>query len=104
MRDDDVARIEIDAAGRLLVAPASETFPYMWREAMEVHWDDARAALYAPPPRKWSRARWLRQVLDAARAQGVVLRVTGRTEWVGVAPNDRAAMTEEAQTGGEAHP
>ena len=102
MRQDPIARVEIDADGRLHVVPLSASFPYVWREAMEVHWDPERRSLYAPPPRQWSRARWFRQILNAAKTQGLDLRVTDETEWAGVEPGDRAEMVREARSSGGA--
>ena len=98
MRRDTIARIEIDADGRLHVAPSTETFPYIYREAMEVHWDPGRSTLYGPPPREWSRARWLRQILDAAREQSCDLLVTHETEWVGVGPEVKAELLHEVRS------
>lgn len=102
MKRDIVARIEIDSEGRLHVVPASETFPYIWREAMEVHWDTDRRSLYGPPPRDWSRAQWLRQILDAAREQGCELLITEETEWSGVEPAVTAEMVQEVRSPGGA--
>ena len=102
MKEDTVARIEIDEAGRLLVVPSSEAFPYIWREAMEVHWDSDRSALYAPAPRTWSRSRWLAQILDAARAQGCELRVTSETIWIGFDPDVEAELRQAALAGEKA--
>ena len=102
MRRDVVARIEIDSEGRLHVVPASETFPHIWREAMEVHWDTDRHSLYGPPPREWSRARWLRQILDAAQTQGCELLVTDETEWIGVEPAVKAELVQEGRPPGGA--
>ena len=98
MRQDEIARVEIDANGRLHVVPLSCSLPFVWREAMEVHWDPKRRSLYAPPPREWSRARWLRQIVDAARTQGIELVVTEETKWVGVDPGDLAEMVREVRT------
>ncbi len=102
MRQDSIAQIEIDASGRLHVVPTSESFPYIWREAMEVHWDADRHSLYGPPPRDWSRARWLRQILDAARAQGCELLLTDETEWIGVGPSVKTELVQAGRLSGEA--
>ena len=102
MRQDPIAQIEVTPDGRLYVAPASASLPYIWREAMEVHWDSERRSLYAPPPREWSRGRWLRQVLDAARTQGIDLQLTDETRWIGVDPDDRAEMVQEVRSSGGA--
>ena len=102
MRRDDIVRVEIDADGRLHVVPSLESFPYIYREAMEVHWDTERRSLYGPPPREWSRARWLRQILDAAREQGCELTITDETEWVGVESAVRAKLILEGRSPGGA--
>jgi len=87
---DTIRQVEIDEAGRLLVTPDSTRFPYIYREAMEVHWDDARGFLFAPKPREWSYLDWFRQILEAAKAQGGELRLSERTRWINV-PDDVVA-------------
>ncbi|WP_430540609.1 hypothetical protein [Pseudoxanthomonas sacheonensis] len=81
MERDTIAELEIDATGKLYVVPTGWEFPYIYREAMEVQWDPARRALYAPAPREWSYARWFQQVLDAAREQGCELQLASSTKW-----------------------
>jgi len=53
---DSIAEIAIDDDGRLCVRPATVVLPYIWREAMQVHWDDRKGLLYSPKPREWSYA------------------------------------------------
>ena len=84
MDEDLVAAVELDTEGRLHVFPVSRSFPYAYREAMEVSWDPQRRSLHSPPPRAWSHARWLQQILAFAAAQGVRLVIHPGTEWVGV--------------------
>ncbi|MFD1218131.1 hypothetical protein [Microbulbifer celer] len=36
--EDKIKEIGIDGEGRLYLKPAVETFPMIYREAMEVHW------------------------------------------------------------------
>ena len=67
MTTDRIAELAIDDAGRLCVKPTTATFPFIWREAMEVHWDPHGGFLYSPKPREWSYADWLRQILSAAK-------------------------------------
>ncbi len=49
MEREAIAEIGIDDIGRLYVAPQNKKFPYIYREAMEVHWDEDGQYLYAPP-------------------------------------------------------
>jgi len=53
MQTDLIEAVGIDESGSLWVKPATATFPYIYREAMEVHRDAERACLYSPKPRKW---------------------------------------------------
>jgi len=73
MRADEIEAVGIEGNGSLWVKPATSTFPFIYREAMEVHWDDERRCLYSPKPREWSYLRWFRQIRDAARDQGTEL-------------------------------
>jgi hypothetical protein len=43
-------RIGIDDKGQLYVMPDTKTFPYLYREAMEIYWDENEKHLFAPSP------------------------------------------------------
>ncbi|WP_083343530.1 hypothetical protein [Terriglobus roseus] len=78
---DRIEAIGIDANGSLWVKPATKTFPMMYREGMEVHWDASRQCLYSPLPREWSYLQWFCQINRAAAEQGVALVVDSQTQW-----------------------
>lgn len=92
MTQDQIAEVRIDEDGRLCVVPTSASFPYIYREAMEVHWDDNSRFLYSPKPREWSYVRWFQQILAAAREQSSLLRLTSTTKWSGVPESIRAEI------------
>ena len=97
MTHDEIAEVRIDEEGRLCVVPTSVSFPYIYREAMEVHWDDSGRFLYSPRPREWSYVRWFQQILAAAREQSFVLRLTSATKWAGVPGSVKAEIEDVAQ-------
>ena len=97
MKLDAIAKIEIDADGRLHVVPGSCSFPLVYREAMEVHWDDERRSLYSPKPREWSYAHWLKQILAAAHEQGVSLQLSASTTWLNIGPSTKAELMRVAE-------
>ena len=99
MKQDTIAELEVDSEGRLHVVPATHTFPYIYREAMEVHWDPARRSLYSPIPREWSYSRWLQQILAAAREQGCELRLASTTSWLNINPDLKAEFMQAAGKG-----
>ena len=99
MELDTIAELEIDTAGKLHVVPSTRSFPYIYREAMEVHWDPARRSLHSPTPRDWSYSRWLRQILDAARGQGCELQFAPSTNWVNIDAGVKAELLRVAGDG-----
>lgn len=84
MEKDEIIKIAIDQEERLLVKPKNNSFPYMYREAMEVHWDNDGKYLYSPKPKKWSYIEWYAQILKAAKEQSCILNITEETEWVNI--------------------
>ncbi len=84
MRTDAIEAIGIDEGGSLWVKPATATFPLIYREAMDVHWDAERLCLVGPKPREWSYAAWFKQIRKAAREQGVDLKLGPATAWSGI--------------------
>lgn len=92
MQTDMIEAVGIDESGSLWVKPATATFPYIYREAMGVHWDAERLCLYSPKPREWSYAAWFRQIRDAAREQGFDLRLGPATAWSGGAAELQQAL------------
>nr|AAK28610.1 hypothetical protein [uncultured bacterium] len=99
MERDTIAQIELDSEGRLHVVPAAHSFPYIYREAMEVHWDSDRRSLHSPKPRQWSYSRWLQQLLSAAATQGCELRFATDTRWVNIDPGLKAELLQVTGSG-----
>jgi hypothetical protein len=81
MEIDEIKEVSIDSSGRLFVQPKSCSFPQIYREAMEVHWDPAVKALYSPIPREWSYPRWFQQIAAAAKEQSCILVLSADTHW-----------------------
>ena len=84
MERDAISEIGIDDKGRLYVMPETKTFPFIYREAMEVHWDENENYLFAPPPPHAQLATpiwWFQRVLAAAREQACELGITPETKW-----------------------
>ena len=99
METDTIDALGIDDNGLLWVKPHSAKFPYIYREAMEVSWDQQRCRLYSPKPREWSYVEWFSQIRKAAQEQGVDLRLSSATEWTNI-PNDLCAAFNSAAEGG----
>ncbi|MBW8371023.1 MAG: hypothetical protein K0M66_08620 [Thiobacillus sp.] len=84
MDRDAIIEIGIDDKGRLYLTPSTKAFPYIYREAMEVHWDDQGHYLHAPLPARAQLAQpiwWFERILAAAREQDCELYIDQQTKW-----------------------
>lgn len=97
MDEDTIFEIGIDEGARLYVRPTATSFDYIYREAMEVHWDEAEKRLYAPRPREWTYLRWFKQILAASEAYGVRLKLTEATAWSNISNALRAEISGTSQ-------
>jgi hypothetical protein len=95
MQTDVIEAVGIDERGSLWVRPATATFPFIYREAMEVHWDAERLRLYSPKPREWSYVAWFKRIKDAAREQGFDLKLEPSTSWLGIDADLQQAMISD---------
>ena len=94
MATDDIAEIGIDDEQRLFVRPATATFPHIYREALDVHWDAARRHLHSPMPREWTHLQWFQHIIGAAAIHSHDLRITPATLWT----NIPAGLRDEIDT------
>ena len=84
MDSDKIIEIGIDIAERLYIKPKAKSFPYIYREAMEVDWDQDKRHLYGAKPRQWKHIDWFVQILSAAKEQGCELNLANECVWVGI--------------------
>ena len=82
--EDEIEVIGIDDENRLYIKPFSATFPMIYREAMEVHWNKNSMYLYGGIPRKWSHYEWYKQIIKCASIQGCLLKPAAQTKWVNI--------------------
>ncbi|AZH14719.1 hypothetical protein EIB18_19780 [Caulobacter vibrioides] len=97
MAEELISEIGISSQGELFIRPANKTFPYIYREAMQVSWDPALGYLYSPPPREWSHLDWFQQICSAALEQGADLVIGPRTKWRDVPENIRVEIIKVAK-------
>src|SRR5450830_1756627 len=84
MNSYEIAEIGVDDKGQLYVAPKTKTFLYIYREAMEIHWNNEGRYLFAPSPPRANLAKpiwWFNQIMAAAKKQSCELRITPETKW-----------------------
>ncbi len=97
MKTDQIIEVGLDDSGCLYVQPQSATFPYIYREAMDVHWDDKRRVLRSPPPRAsldFTLPRWFQQIVNAAKEQDCALVLSEKTKWLAVPETQKTLILE----------
>lgn len=80
MNADSIAEVAIDEGGRLRIVPVTNSYPMIYREAVEVHWDATGRFLFAPKPREWSYLDWFKHIVDVAGD----LALSPNTKWTNV--------------------
>jgi len=96
MKSDTIAEVRIDELRRLHVKPATAAFPYMYREGIDVHWDEQSKSLHSSIPRQWTYAHWFQHIIWAAEAQGCALTITDATAWTNVDRELKAQLVSAA--------
>jgi hypothetical protein len=97
---DEIIEIGIDEKERLYLKPKSLKFPYIYREAAEVHWDDNGMFLYSPKPREWSYLDWFKQIVSVAKCQSCSLYITKNTRWLNIPENLKKQIMEHYKSEG----
>jgi hypothetical protein len=95
MKNDNIIEIGINNNEGLYIKPASATFPFMYREAIEVHWDEKENCIYGPKPRKWSYLDWYNQIVSGAKIQECNLLITNETKWVNIPEELKQEISNE---------
>lgn len=99
MKQDAILEVGIDGMGRFYLVPATQKFPYIYREAMEVNWDEKTSRLYTPPPPRALLATsswWFSQIVKAAKEQLCLLQLNNETKWHNI-PDDVKAEIMSVQ-------
>ena len=94
MKSDEIVEIGIDGSKRLYIKPASNRYLHIWREGVEVHWDDEQRFLYSPEPRNWTYTEWYRHIVGVAETHEDSLVLTDETKWVNVPEALQAEIQE----------
>lgn len=84
MNHDNILEIGINENEGLYIKPATAMFPYIYREAIEVHWNEINNYLYGPKPKKWTHLDWYKQIQSGAKIQSYDLLITEKTLWVNI--------------------
>jgi hypothetical protein len=84
MNVDLIKEIGIDDKNQLYIKPEEQKFPYIYREAMGVQWNELDNCLYAPSLHEWSYVDWYKQIINAVKEQSCSLTLTSQTLWVNI--------------------
>jgi len=90
--------IEVDAEGRLLIAPpAGSDYTHVYRNATGVFWTHDGIYLSSPTPRDWTLLQWFECIYSSVRSEyGDTLEISQRTRWVNVPSELREQIIQSA--------
>ena len=94
MTTDFIAEVGIDEKRQLFARPSTATFPYIYREAVDIHWEPKRRYLHATKPRDWSYLECFQHIIGAAALQSCDLRLAPSTVWSSI-PADLRTQIEQ---------
>jgi len=86
MSADFIIEISIDEQGRLLIYPEKNTYPMIYREGVEVHWDSKGGYLFSPKPREWTYLDWFKHIISTVKD----LQLSPVTRWSNFPENLKA--------------
>lgn len=81
IQPDLIVEVGIDRKERLYVKPKNKSYPMIYREAVEVHWDQEGRFLYSSKPREWSYFDWFTHILSVADPFADSLMISEETKW-----------------------
>ena len=96
MQRIEISQVSISDTGSLLIQPAdyseaeAKLYPYIYRAATGVSWNEAFGAFASPAPKEWNYCDWFRNIADTVSSElGLVLVLTSKTVWRNVPPEVR---------------
>ena len=93
---DNIIEIGIDDKVGIYVKPETAKFPYIWRSASGVHWDDKKNILCTTNQSGWTHLQWYKQIIGAVRDEyGNELVLTDKVIWTNI-PDDLKRSIIEA--------
>jgi hypothetical protein len=84
MTTDSIAEIGIDEKRQLFARPSTARFPYIYREALDIHWEPKGDYLYATEPSDWNYLECFQHIIGAAAVQRYDLHLAPSTAWSNV--------------------
>jgi hypothetical protein len=94
VKTEKIKEIGVDLKGRLYLVPSREKFPFIYRSATGVHWDEKSLFLYSPEINESECAAWFQEICAAVKSEyDVLLMPSEATQWTNIPPATREAIT-----------
>lgn len=82
MEKEEIKEIGLDTKGHLYILPTTSSFPFVYRDASGVRWDETKKALVAFEPERWGTLDLYSQILSAVKNEyGCILFISNETLW-----------------------
>ena len=92
---DNIIEIGIDEKIGIYVKPETVKFPFIWRSASSIHWDDKEHILCTTNQSGWTHLQWYKQIIGAVLDEyGYELILTDKTIWTNIPDNLKLDIIE----------
>ena len=82
---DNIFEIGIDGKVGIYIKPETAKFPFIWRSASGVHWDEKKYILCTTNQSGWTHLQWYKQIIGAVLDEyGFEFILTDKTIWTNI--------------------
>ena len=93
---DNIIEIGIDDKLGIYIKPETAKFPFIWRSASGVHWDDRKNILCTTNQSGWTHLQWYKQIIGAVLDEyGYQFSLTDKTIWNNIPEDLKRSIIEE---------
>ena len=92
-----IASVKILETGEISVQPdeVDDFYPYVYRTATGVRWDERSASFVSQVPKEWTVAKWFENIVASVEDElGTHLQLSDKTLWVSVSEKDKEEVLE----------
>ena len=92
---EDISEIGIDGNIGIYIRPETAKFPFIWRSASGIHWDDRKNILHTTNQTGWTHLQWYKQIVGVIRDEySYELLLTDKTIWINISNDLKKEMIE----------
>lgn len=97
LSEETISRVKVLDSGELLLAlegGGRPSYQHVYREAAGVYWDDQLQGFVSRGRSEWAYSLWFKHIVAVCRGVGVALRLSTKTQFIGVTDEEQAKIRD----------